>query len=80
VLGAETGNLAIRSVSTGGVYVGGGIPPKILPALRDGRFLRAFLAKAPADQLAARIPVHVVLHPDPGLLGAAVAAAGPASA
>ena len=45
--GAEAGNLALRSVSTGGVFIGGGIAPKILPALTDGRFLRAFLDKAP---------------------------------
>lgn len=74
LLGAEAGNLAIRSVATGGLYVGGGIPPKILPALQDGRFLRAFLAKEPADELVSRIPVHVVMHDDPGLLGAAVVA------
>ena len=76
LLGAESGNLALRSVSTAGLYVGGGIPPKILPWLQDGRFMTSFLAKAPADHLVARIPVRVVLHPDPGLLGAAVSASG----
>ncbi len=75
LLGAEAGNLAIRSVATGGLYVGGGIPPKILPALQGQAFLQAFRAKAPADGLAAQIPVHVVTHGDPGLLGAAVVAA-----
>lgn len=78
LLGAEAGNLAIRSVATGGLYVGGGIPPKILPALRGEAFMRAFRAKAPADDLAAQIPVHVVMHGDPGLLGAAVVASQPA--
>jgi glucokinase len=47
--GAEAGNLALRTVSTGGVFIGGGIGPKILPALTDGRFMRAFLAKAPFE-------------------------------
>ena len=73
--GAEAGNLAVRGVATGGIYVGGGIAPKILPALQDGRFMRAFLAKTPMDALVARIPVRVILNPDAGLLGAAVAAA-----
>ena len=50
----------------------GGIAPKILPALTDGRFVRAFLDKAPMTSLLERMPVHVVLHPYVGLLGAAV--------
>jgi glucokinase len=73
--GAEAGNLAVRGVATGGVYIGGGIAPKILPALRDGRFMAAFLAKAPMDELTQRIPVSVILNQEAGLLGAAVAAA-----
>ena len=72
--GAGAGNLALLGVATAGVYVGGGIAPKILPALRDGRFMRAFLDKAPMDALVARIPVRVILNPQAGLLGAAVAA------
>ena len=51
--GAEAGNLALRSLSTGGLFVGGGIAPKILPAMTDGRFMRAFLDKAPFDALLA---------------------------
>jgi glucokinase len=70
--GAEAGNLALRGVATGGVYVGGGIAPKILPALRDGRFIQAFRDKAPMAALLADMPVHVILNPDAGLLGAAV--------
>ncbi|MGE0444627.1 MAG: glucokinase [Vicinamibacterales bacterium] len=72
--GAEAGNLALRSLPRGGVYVGGGIAPKILPALQDGRFMRAFLDKAPMEDLVARIPVYVILNQRAGLLGAAVAA------
>lgn len=73
--GAEAGNLALRSVATGGVFVGGGIAPKILPALTDGRFIRAFVAKGEMQRLVAGIPVHVILNSQAGLLGAAVFAA-----
>ena len=74
-LGAEAGNMALRTVATGGVYLGGGIPPKILPALAHPRFLEAFRGKEPMVDLVSRVPVHVIVHTDPGLLGAAVAAA-----
>ena len=70
--GAEAGNLALRDVATAGVYVGGGIAPKILPALQSGSFLDAFRAKEPMADLVATIPVSVILNPDAGLLGAAV--------
>jgi glucokinase len=69
--GAEAGNLALRSVATAGVYVGGGIAPKILPALQSGLFLDAFRAKEPMADLVATMPVSVILNPDTGLLGAA---------
>jgi len=72
--GAEAGNLALRSVATAGVYIGGGIAPKVLPALRDGRFLAAFCDKAPLSDLLRTIPVSVILNPAAGLLGAAVRA------
>ena len=70
--GAEAGNLALRTVATAGVYVGGGIAPKILPMLEGGLFLDAFRAKEPMADLVAMIPVAVILNPDAGLLGAAV--------
>jgi glucokinase len=70
--GAETGNIALRSVATAGVYIGGGIAPKILPALKSGLFMEAFRAKEPMADLVATIPVHVILNPDAGLIGAAV--------
>ena len=73
--GAEAGNLALRTVSTGGLFVGGGIAPKILPALADGRFMRAFRRKAPFETLLSAMPVKVILNPDTALLGAAVHAA-----
>ena len=70
--GAEAGNLALRGVATSGLYLGGGIAPKILPALRTGEFLEAFRAKEPMATLLDRIPVKVILNPTAGLLGAAV--------
>jgi glucokinase len=70
--GAESGNLALRTVATAGVYVGGGIAPKILPALQSGLFLDAFRAKEPLDAFVATIPVAVILNAEAGLLGAAV--------
>jgi glucokinase len=72
--GAEAGNLALRTLATAGVFVGGGIAPKILPALTDGRFMRAFVDKAPFTQLLERIPVKVILNDQAGLLGAGVRA------
>jgi glucokinase len=72
VYGAESGNIALRTVATAGVYVGGGIAPKILPALESGIFLDAFRAKEPMADFVATIPIAVILNPDAGLLGAAV--------
>jgi glucokinase len=69
--GAEAGNLALRVVATGGVYVGGGIAPKILKWLRTGSFLTAFRAKTPFAPLLEAIPVKVILDANAGLLGAA---------
>jgi|YNPBryantNP2012_1023418.scaffolds.fasta_scaffold00262_14 glucokinase len=71
ILGNEAANLALKVLATGGVYLAGGIPPRILPALTTGRFLRAFLSKGRFADLMARIPLHVVLHPAVALLGAA---------
>ena len=72
--GAEAGNLGLRGVATAGVYIGGGIAPKVLPALQDGRFIQAFRSKAPMADLVAAMPVSVIVKPDAGLLGAAIAA------
>jgi glucokinase len=72
--GAEAGNLALRSMATAGVYLGGGIAPKVLPALESGAFLEAFCGKAPLTDLLRTIPVSVILNPAAGLLGAAVRA------
>jgi glucokinase len=74
--GAEAGNVALRAVSTGGVFIGGGIAPKILPALSTGAFMRAFVAKPPLDGMLKTMPVKIILNADAALLGAAVFAAG----
>jgi glucokinase len=72
--GSEAGNLALQYRATGGLYVAGGIAPKILPAIEKGAFLEAFRAKPPLTDLLDRIPVRVVLEQRLGLFGAAVAA------
>jgi glucokinase len=72
--GAEAGNLALRAVATAGLFVGGGIAPKILPALQTGTFMDAFVAKDPLRELVERIPVRVILNPEAGLVGAALRA------
>lgn len=69
--GASAGNLALTVLSTGGLYLGGGIAPRILPALRWPVFMQSFLGKSPMDALMSRIPVKVILNPAAGLLGAA---------
>lgn len=72
--GSEAGNMALRALPFGGVYVGGGIALKILTKLKDGTFVRAFCNKTKlADELA-RIPIFVVLNQDAPVLGAAYAA------
>lgn len=75
--GAEVGNFALRTVATGGVYVGGGIAPRILDKLRDDTFLRAFLDRGRMRGLVERLPVRVIVNPYVGLLGAAARAALP---
>jgi glucokinase len=70
--GAETGNLALRSVATGGVFIGGGIAPKILPSLTTGSFMHAFRSKSPLEGMLEKMPVKVILNAQSGLLGTAV--------
>jgi glucokinase len=74
ILGAEAGNLAVKVLATGGVYLAGGIPPKIAGALVGGRFMRAFTRKGRLADLLARMPVRMIVHPDPALVGAVRAA------
>lgn len=70
VYGAEAGNLALKVLSVGGVYVGGGIAPKILPAIGEN-FLASFRKKGRFEDMLSQIPVHVILNEKTGLLGAA---------
>jgi len=71
ILGTEAGNMALNVLATGGVYLGGGIPPRILSALQGGRFMEAFRDKGRMSHLMVRIPIHVILNPKVALLGAA---------
>jgi glucokinase len=60
ILGAEASNLALKVLATGGVYLGGGIPAHVMPALDDGRFMGAFRRKGRFASLLERVPVHVI--------------------
>jgi glucokinase len=71
VYGAQAGNLALTFKATGGVYVGGGIAPKIIDKLTDGTFMNALKDKGRLSPLVAAAPVHVIMNPKTALLGAA---------
>jgi glucokinase len=73
--GAAAGNLALICTASGGVYIGGGIAPKILPRLQDGPFLRAFLDKGRMEDYLRRVPIRVILNDRTAMLGAARCAA-----
>ena len=70
IYGAEAGNLALKSLSIGGVYIGGGIGPKILPALQEGGFIKAFKAKGRFLPLLDTFSVKLSLNPRTPLIGA----------
>ena len=71
IYGAAAGNYALTSLAVGGVFLGGGIAPKILSRLTDGQFLEAFAAKGRFAEAMRKMPIHVVIAPDVALLGAA---------
>jgi glucokinase len=73
ILGAECGNLALKVLATAGVYIGGGIPPRILTALRNPAFLAAFCNKGRFGDLLIQMPIKVILNPKTALFGAASA-------
>lgn len=75
IYGSAAANLALQCVATGGVFLGGGIPSKILPAFATPHFLDAFRNKPPMAALLEKMPVAIVLNRETGLLGAAVYAA-----
>ena len=71
ILGAEAGNLALKGLTTGGMYLGGGIPPRILPFLQTETFMTSFTNKGRMSYLLNDIPVKVILNPKAALIGAA---------
>ncbi|MCA1993826.1 MAG: glucokinase [Coleofasciculus sp. S288] len=73
--GAEAGNLALKLLPYGGLYIAGGIAAKILLLIKEGSFLRAFGQKGRVSSLLDKVPVHVILNPQVGLIGAAICAA-----
>lgn len=75
IYGAEAGNLALKALSLDGVYIGGGIAPKLITKLQDGTFMKAFTNKGRYKRLMTNIPVNVVMNPHAALLGAASVAA-----
>jgi glucokinase len=70
-LGSEASNLALKTMATGGVFLGGGIPPKILPFLRRPIFLESFLNKGRLRHLLETMPINVILNDETALLGSA---------
>jgi len=71
ILGSEAGNQTLKVMATGGIYLGGGIPPRILSALQKPSFLEAIRSKGRFRELLTNVPVHVILNPKVGLMGAA---------
>jgi glucokinase len=71
ILGSEAGNLALKVLATGGIYLGGGIPPRILPILRKRLFRQAFTNKGRFAEMLNRVPVYVIRHKHAALLGVA---------
>jgi len=71
ILGAEAGNMALRVLATNGVYIGGGIPRRILPYLENGQLMKSFRNKGRMADLVSQMPVFVILNPKVALMGAA---------
>lgn len=72
--GAEAGNLALKLLPYGGLYIAGGIAAKILPVLQEGKFMAAFKTKGRVSPILNNVPIRVILNPQVGLLGAGVCA------
>lgn len=80
IYGAEAGNLVLKAMAINGLFLGGGIAPKLLPKLQDGSFMKGFTNKGRYKRLMTNVPVHVVMNQKTALLGAASTAAHLASA
>jgi glucokinase len=71
ILGDQAGNLALTVLATGGIYLGGGIPVRILPQLQKGPFMKFFQDKGRFSEMMSRIPVHIIYNPKAALYGTA---------
>lgn len=71
ILGSEAGNMALRLMSTGGIFLGGGIPPRIIPLLEMDSFMESFSAKGRFDKFLKDIPISLIKNPEAALIGAA---------
>jgi glucokinase len=71
ILGAEAGNLALKVMATGGIYIGGGILPRILKALKSERLMQTFCNKGRFAEFLGNVPMYIILNPQAALLGAA---------
>ncbi len=71
ILAAEAGNLALKILASGGAYLGGGIPPRILQAIDNGKFVQRFSDKGRMSKLLERMPIYAILNSNAALLGAA---------
>jgi glucokinase len=71
ILGSEAGNLALKVLATGGVYLGGGIPPRITNLIKRDGFLAAFRGKGRFEELLTAVPIHIIRNPKSALIGAA---------
>jgi len=69
--GAEAGNVALKVLAAGGIYLGGGVAPKNLQVMQNGEFMRAFLDKGRLSPLLEKVPVRIILDETCALLGAA---------
>jgi len=71
ILGSEAGNLALKVLATGGIYLGGGIPPRIIPFLKKAEFFHSLQNKGRFSSLLASIPIYIILNHEAALIGAA---------
>ena len=71
ILGAEAGNLVLKTMATGGLFLAGGIPPRIIPYLNSQSFLDSFFDKGIMAEMMPDVPIHIITNPDTVIIGAA---------